>query len=159
MKKIIQKNFLFIILFVVMVGLFIKRYSYLQIPIVSNPDSQVIFCTDDSALEQTWQPKVETITKISISYYAENDFSCNMQIEIFSDDYSSVLGQVKQKVSFQSGKSGELTFDLGKTKLIQGERYRIRFSFWNPMRRECCGYLLEAITAGVLFRERKWNRQ
>lgn len=132
MKKIIQNNFFFLIVFVVTGILFIKRYSYLQTPIVSNPDSQVAFLTSDGVLEQTWQPEVKMISGVSVPYYAENDFSCEVQIEIVSDDYSSVLGQKVQEVAFHAGESGKLNFDLDKIKLTQGKRYRIRLSFLEP---------------------------
>ncbi len=129
MKNIVQKNFLFIILFAVIGILFIKRYSYLQVSIVSKPDSQVVFSTNDSILEQTWQPEVKLLTSVDVPYYAENDFSCEMYMEIFSDDYAAVLGQAVQKAAFRAGESGKMTFDLGRIKLIQGERYRIQLSF------------------------------
>ncbi len=128
----IKRNWFFLLIIAGMLLIFTRRYSYLQVPVVSNPDSQIAFCTDDGVLEQTWQPDVKMITKVSVPYYAENDFSCDMQIEVFSDDYSAVLGQARQKAAFQSGESGELTFELGKTKLIQGERYRIRLSLLEP---------------------------
>ena len=109
--------------------IFLRRYSYLPVSVVSNPDSQTEFRTGDGVLEQTWQPEVKMITGISVPYYAENDFSCDMKIEVFSDDYSVVLGQAVQRAKFGGGESGSLTFELGKTKLIPGERYRIRLSF------------------------------
>lgn len=129
MKKTIQNNFFFMIMFIGIGILFLKRYSYLQMPIVSYPDSQIVFFTSNGVLEQTWQSEVKMIVGVSVPYYAESDFSCNMQIEVFSDDYSKVLGQAVQETVFRADQSGELTFDLGKTKLIQGERYRIRLSF------------------------------
>lgn len=129
MKKTIQNNFFFMLMFIGIGILFLKRYSYLQMPIVSYPDSQIVFFTSNGVLEQTWQSEVKMIVGVSVPYYAESDFSCNMQIEVFSDDYSKVLGQAVQETVFRADQSGELTFDLGKTKLIQGERYRIRLSF------------------------------
>lgn len=132
MKKIIQNNFFFIILLAAMGILFINRHSYLQTSIVSYPDSQVAFSTNNGVLEQTWQSEVKMITGVSVPYYAENDFSCDMQMEILSDNYSKVLGGAVQKALFRAGESGELIFDLGKTRIVQGERYHIRLSFLDP---------------------------
>lgn len=132
MKKIVKNNFFFIILLTAIGILFIKRYSYLQTSIVSAPDSQIAFFTGDGVLEQTWQPEVKMITGVSVPYSAENDFFCDVKLEVFSDDYSQILGQAVQKAVFQAGESGEIAFDLGKVKLIQGERYRIRLSYLDP---------------------------
>ena len=55
MRKVIRRNVLFFIMFLVIGILFFKRYSYLQIPIVSRPDSWIDFHTEESVLEQTWQ--------------------------------------------------------------------------------------------------------
>lgn len=128
----IKRNWIFFLIIAGMLLVFLRRYSYLQIPVVSNPDSQVAFRTEDGVLEQTWQTQVKMITEVCVPFYAENDFSCDMQIEVFSDDYSRVLGQTVQKAVFHAGESGELIFELGKTKLVQGERYRIQLSFLEP---------------------------
>lgn len=128
----IKRNLFFFLIIAGMLLIFLRRYSYLPVSVVSNPDSQIVFRTGDGILEQTWQPEVKMITEISVPYYAENDFSCDMRIEVFSDDYSAVLGQAVQRAEFGEGESGSLTFGLGKTKLIPGERYRIRLSFSEP---------------------------
>lgn len=128
----IKRNWFFFLIIAGMLLILSRRYSYLPVSVVSNPDSQIAFQTGDGVLEQTWQTEVKMITGISVPYYAENDFSCDMQIEVFSDDYSTVLGQAVQRAEFGRGESGSLTFGLGKTKLIPGERYRIRLSFLKP---------------------------
>lgn len=125
----IKRNWIFFLIIMGMLLIFSRRYLYLPVSVVSYPDSQIAFRTEDSVLEQTWQPEVKMITGISVSYYAENDFSCDMQIDVFSDEYSAVLGQAVQRAEFSEGESGSLTFDLGKTTLIPGKRYRIRLSF------------------------------
>lgn len=130
----IKRNWFFFLIIAGMLLIFLRRYSYLPVSVVSNPDSQIVFRTGDGILEQTWQPEVKMITELSVPYYAENDFSCDMRIEVFSDDYSAVLGQAVQRAEFGEGESGSLTFGLGKTKLIPGERYRIRLSFSEPDR-------------------------
>lgn len=130
----IKRNWIFFLIIAGMLLIFLRRYSYLPVSVVSNPDSQIAFRTGDGVLEQTWQPEVKMITGISVPYYAENDFSSDMQIEVFSDDYSVVLGQAVQRAEFGEGESGSLTFEMGKTKLIPGERYRIRLSFSEPDR-------------------------
>ena len=38
-----------------------KRYIYLPVSVVSNPDSQIKFSTTDIMLEQTWQPEIKAI--------------------------------------------------------------------------------------------------
>lgn len=128
----IKRNWFFLLIIAGMLLIFARRYSYLETAVVSNPDSQIAFRTEDGVLEQTWQPEVKMITGISLSYYAENDFTSDVQIEIYSDDYSKVLGRAIQKTVFREGESGEIIFDLGKTKIVQGERYRMRLSLLEP---------------------------
>lgn len=131
MKKIVQKNWFFIILIFTMGILFINRYSYLQTSVVSNPDSHISFSTEDIVLEQTWQPTAKIISDVLIPYEAENNFSCQIQLEILSDDYSQVLAQSVQDVVFQAGDDGNIGFPLGRVNVNAGERYRIRLSFLN----------------------------
>lgn len=128
----IKRNWFFLLIIAGMLLIFARRYSYLETAVVSNPDSQIAFRTEDGVLEQTWQPEVKMITGISLSYYAENDFTSDVQIEIYSDDYSKVLGRAIQKTVFREGESGEIIFDLGKTKIVQGERYRMQLSLLEP---------------------------
>ena len=131
MKKIVQKNWFFFILILVIGILFINRYSYLQTYVVSNPDSSISFSTKDQVLEQTWQPTAKIISGVEMPYEAEDDFSCEIQLEILSDDCSEVLARSVQKVTFQEGSAGSIEFSLGRVNVIPGERYRIRFSLFN----------------------------
>lgn len=112
--------------------LFLKRYSYLQIPIVSSPDSEILFHTDDGVMEQTWQTEVKVLAGINIPFYAANSFTGDMQVEVLSDDKSTILARAVQTVDFQEGKSASIDFHFGKIKTGQGERYRIRLSILNP---------------------------
>lgn len=128
----IKRNWFFLLIIAGMLLIFARRYSYLETAVVSYPDSQIALRTENGVLEQTWQPEVKMITGISVPFSAENDFSCDVKIELFSDDYSKVLGQAVQKAVFREGESGEIVFDLGKTKLVQGERYRMRLSLLDP---------------------------
>lgn len=127
-KKILKKNWIFLILILIMGVLFIRRYSYLQTAVVSNPDSQVTFYTGDEVLEQTWQPSAKMISSVGVPYYAENDFSCEIQIKILSDDSSEVLAQSAMATTFQAGETGTIDFSLGKIAVTPGERYRIQLS-------------------------------
>lgn len=128
----IKRNWFFLLIIAGILLIYARRYSYLETAVVSHPDSQIAFRTEDGVLEQTWQPEVKMITGISVPFSAENDFSCDVKMEVFSDDYSKVLGQAVQKAVFREEESGEIVFDLGKTKLVQGERYRMRLSLLDP---------------------------
>lgn len=131
-KKRLINNWFFLILLVGIIFIFAKRYIYLPISVVSHPDSYINFCTTDSVLEQTWQPEIKAITGIQIPYYAENDFSCGIQLKVFSDDYSKVLIEAMQEeCTFVAGTSGNIDFLFERTEVIQGERYRIQISFVN----------------------------
>lgn len=131
-KKAIERNWFFFIMFFCIIVVFARRYAYLSVDIVSHPDSQITFSTQDMTLEQTWQPEVKAISGIQVPYYAENGFSCDVQLKVFSDDYSEVLVEaVKENCIFTEGETGNIAFSFGRTKVIQGERYRIQLSLLN----------------------------
>ena len=71
----IRKNWGFGVIFLGIVFLFFRRYVYLPMAVVSQPDSQISFSTQDGVMEQTWQPTVKGITGVKIPYFSEDDFS------------------------------------------------------------------------------------
>lgn len=128
----LKNNWFFLILLVGIICIFVKRYAYLPVSVVSNPDSQIAFCTTDVTLEQTWQPEIKAITGVQVPYYAENDFSCDVQLKILSDDYSEVLVETTQgNCTFVAGTTGNIDFAFDRTAVTQGERYRIQISLLN----------------------------
>lgn len=132
MKALLKKNWFFLIFLLVLVIVFIKRYIYLPMQIVAIPDSQVIFSTDDEILEQKWQPTVKEITAIQVPYFSENDFSCDVKMKIYSDDYSQVITeQIVDNFVFNAGQEGNILFSFPKVSVIQGERYHIQISLVN----------------------------
>lgn len=131
-KEIVKRNWFFLVLLLGIIFIFTRRYIELPVSIVSNSDSQIAFSTQDGVLEQTWQPEVKIITGVSIPYYSENDFSCDVLLEIFSDDYSRTLVQEKlEDLSFKAGQQDKIEFSFNRIKVIQGERYRIQISLLN----------------------------
>ena len=132
MKKVLLNNSIFILIIVVMGILFLKRYSYLQVPIVSSPDSEILFHTDDGVMEQTWQTEVKVLAGINIPFLAENSFTGDLQVKVLSDDRSAILARAVQTMDFQGGERGNIDFQFGKIKIGQGERYRIQLSILNP---------------------------
>lgn len=128
----IKKNWGFVVILLVIIILFLKRYIYLPISVVSQPDSQISFSTRDGVMEQTWQPTVKEAVGIRVPYFAEDDFSCDMQLKILSDDRSETLVECrKETYTFSEGESGNIDFEFRRTSLIQGERYRIEISLLN----------------------------
>lgn len=127
-----KKNWFLIVILLGAVIIFFNRYIYLTMPVVSHPDSQVSFSTQDEVMEQTWQPMIKEITGISIPYYAEESFACDVILKIYSDDYSQVLVEaIQQNSVFSAEEAGDIDFRFEKTALIQGERYRIQVSLVN----------------------------
>ena len=130
-KKIIQKNW-----WLILVGLgclfayCIREHSF-TIPIVSNPDSTIIFSTTDMCLEQTWQPNVKKIYNISAPYEATKDFCSEVQLTIYSDDCEQELVSVVKEYRFTQGESGTIEFSFKPVGVILGERYHIQLYFKN----------------------------
>lgn len=129
--KVIKRNILFLFVFLTIIVCFVKKNNYLPMPIVSHPDSQIAFSTEQDVLEQTWQPQVKKVCAITLPYEAVGDFSSDMRLKIFTDDYSTVLAETVVNHDFVLGEAGELSFKFKTVDLVPGERYRIQLSFEN----------------------------
>lgn len=132
MKELVKKNWFFLILLLVLGIVFMKRNLNLDMPVVSIPDAQVGFSTQDSVMEQTWQPVIKKIAGIQLPYYAENNFSCDVQLKIFTDDYSQIIVEDAVKnINFEANQRGEVSFSFHKVPVTPGERYHIQFLLKN----------------------------
>lgn len=130
---IAKRNWIFVVFIVVVLLVFSRRYNYLTASVVSFPDDQIVFSIQEETIEQTWQPSAKMISGVSLPFYAEKSFTADIELTIYSDDYSQVLHQ--QTITgyeFAGGESGNVTFDFQRTKVVQGERYRFVFRFINP---------------------------
>ncbi|MCM1087476.1 MAG: hypothetical protein NC419_04920 [Muribaculaceae bacterium] len=129
--KFVKKYSLFIVIFLAAVLCIIMQNRSLPTPIVSHPDSQIRFSTEQSVLEQTWQPHVKKIASVHIPYTGDANFDSTMELTIYSDDYSSLLIQTSGQWTFREKEPGTMDFDLGKLKVTPGERYRIQLRYEN----------------------------
>lgn len=130
--KLIKKNIIFIILFLAAALCAIMRNSELTAAIVSHPDSGIVFSTNQTVLEQTWQPHIKRITGVRVPYTATGDFSSRVCLSLYSDDYSELLVQTSLDQDFEKDTEGTLTFRFKALKVTPGERYRIQLSYENP---------------------------
>lgn len=130
--KVMKRNIFFLFVFLAIIVCFVKKNNYLPMPIVSHPDSQIVFSTTQNVMEQTWQPQVKKISGIGVSYEALNDFNSDLRLKVFSDDYSVVLADTIVNHDFAAGEIGELSFGFSSFNVTPGNRYRIQLSFENP---------------------------
>lgn len=128
-KNLAKKNILFILLSAAILLCVIFRDSPLSIPIVSYPDSCIRFSTEETVLEQTWQPSVKNLTGIKIPYLSTADFNAVLKLTIYSDDYSEILTTAEIQGVFRAGEEGVLKLRFPKCKVIPGERIRIQLGF------------------------------
>ena len=127
-----KKNWIFGVLLLVLIFSYAARFTYLQTNVAPYPDCVIPLTTEANELEQTWQPEVKWISGVDFSYTSENTFTSDLQLKIFSDDYSQILVEtVIEKHSFEEGKEGGVSFSFDRTKLIPGERYRFQISLLN----------------------------
>ena len=127
-----KKNWIFGVLLLVLIFSYTTRFTYLQTNVVPYPDCVIPLTTEANELEQTWQPEVKWISGVDFSYTSENTFTSDLQLKVFSDDYSEVLVETTiEKYSFEAGKEGRVSFSFDRTKLIPGERYRFQISMLN----------------------------
>ena len=82
-KNFVKKNILFILLAAAVLLTVILRNSSFSIPIVSEPDSEIEFSTEQTVLEQTWQPNVKNIIGIRIPYVSTADFTADLRLTIY----------------------------------------------------------------------------
>lgn len=129
MKKILKKNAVFIIIFCIAIICIVSRNRYEQMPVVSTPNSELVFSTEDSVLEQTWQPQVKRIAGVKIPYVSTDDFESNMKLTIYSDDYAEVIATSELYQTFQTNEKGVLSFSFPIVRVLPGERYRICLSY------------------------------
>ena len=127
--KFIKRNCFFIIILLGILLCFLKKDSYLTTPIVSHPDSQISFSTEQKVLEQTWQPQVKKIAGIKIPYSVVGDFGTTVELKIYSDDYEELLTSAVSEQQFAKDESGVLEFEFAPIKVIPGERYRIQIEY------------------------------
>jgi len=128
-KHLLKKNIPFIILLAAILLCIITRDSSFSIPIVSEPDSRISFSTQQTVLEQTWQPPVKNLTGIRIPYTSTSDLSGNMTCAIYTDDLSKMLAKVELPCVFRAGEEGVLELSFPKIKVIPGQRYRIQLGY------------------------------
>ena len=125
----IKKSYIFIIIILGILFCFLKIDSCLTTPIVSNPDSQISFSTEQKILEQTWQPQVKKIAGIKIPYTVMGDFGTTVELKIYSDDYEELLTSAVSEQQFTEDETGVLEFEFSPVKVIPGERYRIQIEY------------------------------
>ena len=130
--KRIKTNLVFIIILLAAVLCFVMRKHELTVPVVSNPNDRLEFSTEQSVLEQTWQPNIKKIVGVRIPYTAIADFGSHMRMSIYSDDYSDVLVQTDLYQEFKENVDGVLEFRFHTAKEMPGERYRIQLSYESP---------------------------
>lgn len=131
--KLFKKNIVFIILFILAVLTLFMRNRSLTTTVVSHPDSQIAFSTGDSVLEQTWQPHVKKIAGVNVPYTSLSDFESNVELLIYSDDYSELLLQTSILKAFQKEEEGTLEYVFKAIKVMPGERYRIQLRYAEPI--------------------------
>lgn len=130
--KQFKRNIGFFILFAVAVFVMLMRNRTLITTIVSHPDSQIAFSTGDSVLEQTWQPQVKKIAGIIVPYISLSDFESNVELRIYSDDYSELLLQTSMNKAFQKEEEGTLEYAFKTINVTPGDRYRIQIRYVEP---------------------------
>ena len=132
-RKRIRENLCFILLFIAAVFAVIMRNQRGTAPIVSIPDSQIAFSTENEVLEQTWQPYVRKIAGVSVPYVSASDFESSVELRIYSDDYAELLSQTEIRQAFRKDEEGTLKFEFDTVKVMPGERYRMQLRYVEPL--------------------------
>lgn len=125
----IKRNGLFVLIAIVFLAGLVIKDSHLEASVVSHPDEEVVFSTQDGVLEQTWAPYMKNITGIRVPYVAESDFEGTMELRVFTDDYGQEVGNFALPFVFEEGQQGELVFSGSSLKVDTGSRYRFRLQY------------------------------
>jgi len=128
-RNFLKINGLFLLMAMFVLGGFLVRDSRLEASLVSHPDAEVVFSTEEGILEQTWAPYMKNITGLKVPFTAENDFEGTMNVTVFTDNYGQEVGTFELPFRFTKGEQGELVFSGGSLKVDIGSRYRFRFQY------------------------------
>ncbi len=131
MRKKIKEKCFFVLIFLIVAGSIILKDMYLPTAVVSRPDTQVAFATDQRILEQTWQPTVKRLSEVSIPYTVEGSFAADLCMRFVSDDGQKLFAQVEEAYQFTDGEQGTLQFPVGVFSVEPGTRYRIQLVYEN----------------------------
>lgn len=126
----IKQNSIFIIILLGLIVAFVLKDNEQTTNLVISADDQIsLHLNEDTVLlEQTWMPMEKILTNVSIPYMAKNDAEAVLDLLIYNDNYSEIIGTVQINQTFIAGEEGVLFFDLGKIPAVAGGRYR--FQIW-----------------------------
>lgn len=128
MKKGLVPNTFFFFLLIILLFAFINKDQNIEIPVISGSDTQIPFTTG-SLIEQTWQPNIKKICKISVPYASEADFEGEVKMEFVTDDEKAILADAVTSAVFKKGEKGVLEFSFGSIDVLPGTRYQIRMQY------------------------------
>ena len=124
MKKVLKNNWLFILIFIGVLGAFVIKDRTIQIPIASDLDSQVELPMGVE-LQQTWQSNVKEMIGISIPYSSEKSFDAVLHIKMENTLTEQNVVEMNIAAVIDAMENGMLTIPINSTKLQPGQQYRI----------------------------------
>ncbi|MBD5473552.1 MAG: hypothetical protein HDR20_11870 [Lachnospiraceae bacterium] len=128
-KCLIIKNWIFIVLIILILGIYSRRNTDLQTEMVSWPDTMVSFTTDMGVLSQSWQPQMKSIKGISIEYEALNNFKTTIEMRIKNGE--NILAEHLAECDFLEGETKTLDFSFDTIQVEPGKKYTIELNYLN----------------------------
>lgn len=128
-----EKYGIFILLSLVIIVCLLKKDTFIETSVVSNPDTGIEFSTDNKMFEQTWQPHAKKISGVSIPYTSLNSFSACMSLKIYTDDKSILLIEKNFEYNFIQGEKSQIVLSFEPIDVKLGERLRIQLSYENVL--------------------------
>lgn len=129
--KLVKRNIVFLVLLIGIAFCVLKKDNYLSMPIVSHPDSQIEFSTEQNMLMQTWLSNVKEISEVKICVTPKSNFQSEMKLQVQESAGSTILAESVISCNFVENEKQELSFEFTNISVRPGQQYQIILSYEN----------------------------
>ncbi len=129
MRRILKKNWIFMVIAAIFVVCLLKKDAYLPMNIVSYVDSWFNL-EQGMTLEQTWISEIKEVAEIKVKLKADKSFTAKMQMSVLEEETGEVLSSVEECNYFEKDIEKEVTFHFPSScNVVPGKQYVIQFKF------------------------------
>lgn len=129
MRRILKKNWIFMVIAAIFVVCLLKKDAYLPMNIVSYVDSWFNL-EQGMTLEQTWISEIKEVAEIKVKLKADKSFTAKMKMSVLEEETGEVLSSVEECNYFEKDIEKEVTFHFPSSfNVVPGKQYVIQFKF------------------------------
>lgn len=129
MKRILKKNWIFIVMALIFIVCLLKKDVYLPMNIVSDVDSWFEL-EQGVTLKQTWICEIKEVAEIKVKVKSDNSFAGKMQMSVAEGNSGKILASVDEYIDFEKNMEEEVAFCFPSSfRVVPGKQYVIQFNF------------------------------